>query len=405
MTGDKELAVTTLEDRIRGSATHIGVYHAKLIGGLVLIHLLSGDLARALTEAKRFRRAAATNRLQNHMAWSDYLEGCTHLQTNELDVASRLFSSAIERRYILETRAVLDAFLGLALTQQLRQQPDNAQETQDQLQRFANELNDPTALALADSCAARLSVLRGNPSFAGSWSRSLPEELAPDSLFMFLEAPLITQARCFIAEGSKRSLKAATESLQNLKRQSEEWRFTCQIIEIAVLQALALEKRGRADEALDALKEVVALAEPGGWIRPFVEAGQTMTDLLMRLRQQNVSIGYIERILAAFPDTESKPPLTDLRATNDEREYKAETVAQIPDSKIQNSLIEPLTNRELDVLELLAQRLQNKEIAEKLFVSPATVKSHLESIYQKLNVSKRLEAVDKAYALKIISHR
>ena len=72
-------------------------------------------------------------------------------------------------------------------------------------------------------------------------------------------------------------------------------------------------------------------------------------------------------------------------------------------SKIQNSLIEPLTNRELEVLELLAQRLQNKEIAEKLFVSPATVKSHLESIYQKLNVNKRREAIDKAHKLGILT--
>jgi LuxR family maltose regulon positive regulatory protein len=202
-------------------------------------------------------------------------------------------------------------------------------------------------------------------------------------------------------------LKAATESLRNLKQQCEEWRFTCQIIEIAVLQALALEKRGRADEALDALKDAVALAEPGGWIRPFVEAGQTMADLLMRLRQQNVSVDYIERILAAFPDTASTTPLPDLRSTNDKREFEAETVTPIQNlkSKIQNSLIEPLTNRELDVLELLAQRLQNKEIAEKLTISPATVKSHLESIYQKLNVSNRREAIDKAYALKIIARR
>ena len=404
MTGDKELAVTALEDRIRGAATQEGVYFAKLIGGLVLIHLLSGDLAYALAEAKRFRRVAAINRLQNHKAWSDYLEGCAHLQTNELDVASRHFSRALERRYILETRAVLDAFSGLALAQQLMQQSDNAQETEDQLQRFADELNDPMTLAVADSCAARLSVLRGNPSPAESWTRSLTEEPAPESLFMWLEAPLITQARCFIAEGSKRSLKAATESLRNLKQQCEEWRFTCQIIEIAVLQALALEKRGRADEALDALKDAVALAEPGGWIRPFVEAGQTMADLLMRLRQQNVSVDYIERILAAFPDTASTTPLPDLRSTNDKREFEAETVTPIqnPKSKIQNSLIEPLTNRELDVLELLAQRLQNKEIAEKLFVSPATVKSHLESIYQKLNVGNRREAVDKAKKIRIL---
>jgi LuxR family maltose regulon positive regulatory protein len=278
------------------------------------------------------------NRLQNHKAWSDYFEGYAHLQTNEL--------------------------------------------------------NDPMTLAVADSCAARLSVLRGNPSIAESWTRSLTEEPAPESLFMWLEAPLITQARCLIAEGSKRSLKAATESLRNLKQQCEEWRFTCQIIEIAVLQALALEKRGRADEALVALKDAVALAEPGGWIRPFVEAGPPMVDLLERLRDQNVSVDYIEKILAAFRNVEhsvlkhvDKPQAT-----------------FFPSAKPQ-PLIEPLTNRELDVLELLAQRLQNKEIAEKLFVSPATIKSHLESIYQKLNVTNRREAVDKANVLRIITRR
>jgi LuxR family maltose regulon positive regulatory protein len=391
------LAVTALEDRIRGTAKQKGVYLAKLIGALVLIHLLSGDLAYALAAVKRFRIVAAMNRLQNHRAWSDYFEGYAHLQTNEFDMASHHFSRALERRYILETRAVLDAFSGLALAQQLMQQSDNVQETEDQLQRFANELNDPMTLAVADSCAARLSVLRGNPSPAESWTRSLTEEPAPESLFMWLEAPLITQARCFIAEGSKRSLKAATESLRNLRQQCEEWRFAGQTIEIAALQALALERQGRADKAMDALKDVLALAKPGGWIRPFVEAGPPMVDLLMRLRKQNVSVDHLNRILAAFPDTESIPPLPDLRSSNDDLQFESKAVDQI-----QNSLVEPLTNRELDVLELLAQRLQNKEIAEKLFVSPATIKSHLESIYQKLNVSNRREAVEKAKKIGIL---
>jgi LuxR family maltose regulon positive regulatory protein len=123
-----------------------------------------------------------------------------------------------------------------------------------------------------------------------------------------------------------------------------------------------------------------------------------MAELLKELRKQNISVQYIEKILAAFPDTAPTAPVSDLRSIKDKRKFESKTVTQM-----QNSRIEPLTNRELDVLELLAQRLQNKEIAEKLFVSPVTVKSHLESIYQKFNVNNRREAVDKATALKIIT--
>jgi len=67
------------------------------------------------------------------------------------------------------------------------------------------------------------------------------------------------------------------------------------------------------------------------------------------------------------------------------------------------SLVEPLTNREIDVLELLAQRLSNQEIAEKLFISTTTVKGHLQNIYGKLNVRKRREAVEKAKKIGILS--
>ena len=129
-----------------------------------------------------------------------------------------------------------------------------------------------------------------------------------------------------------------------------------------------------------------------------------MATLLRRLLKQKVAVDYIEMLLAAFPDTVAIPSLPDLQSTNNELRFESETVAQIPNSQsqIQNSLIEPLTNRELDVLELLAQRLQNKEIADKLFVSTETVKAHLHNIYQKLNVSKRREAVEKAKKLRIL---
>jgi LuxR family maltose regulon positive regulatory protein len=118
--------------------------------------------------------------------------------------------------------------------------------------------------------------------------------------------------------------------------------------------------------------------------------GPPLADLLKRLMKQNVAIDYIERLLAAF--------------RQDEPERLP--VPPSPRSPVSSSsLVEPLTNRELEILELLAQRLQNKEIADKLFVSVETVKTHLNNIYQKLNVTNRRQAVEKAQTLNILTRR
>jgi LuxR family maltose regulon positive regulatory protein len=144
------------------------------------------------------------------------------------------------------------------------------------------------------------------------------------------------------------------------------------------LLALALEKQGRTDDALAALETAVYLARPGGFIRPFVELGPPMAGLLKRLAEKNIAAAYIGRLLAAFHAT---PPPT-------------ASDAQPPDVQ--------LTNRELDILDLLAQRLQTKEVAEKLFISSETVNTHLKNLYRKLGVHNRRDAVTSARNLGII---
>jgi LuxR family maltose regulon positive regulatory protein len=112
-----------------------------------------------------------------------------------------------------------------------------------------------------------------------------------------------------------------------------------------------------------------------------------MFGLLKQLVRQNVALDYIGQILAAFRD--------------DEQAVITEAANQ-PITSDHQPLVEPLTNRELDVLELLAQRLSNQEIAEKLFISTTTIKTHLQNIYGKLNVSKRREAAEKAKKIGIL---
>ena len=166
---------------------------------------------------------------------------------------------------------------------------------------------------------------------------------------------------------------------------------TLHLVEVLGLRAVAHEKQGKAQETLTVLERSVTLARPGGFIFPFVELGAPIADLLKRLFEQNVAPDYNKTILSAFEGI--KPAAVSNTSASDSISLS------IPAPK---TLIEPQTNRELDVLELLAQRLQNKEIADKLFVATETVKAHLSNIYQKLNVSKRREAVEKAKKLRIL---
>jgi LuxR family maltose regulon positive regulatory protein len=202
-------------------------------------------------------------------------------------------------------------------------------------------------------------------------------------MLMWLEVPAITHLRIMVATGSRESLQQASELLETLRQSAEALHNTYQIIEILVLQCLALEKLGRVDEALEFLQQAIKLAEPDGWVRPFIESGRPIAELLERLAVQKGVTNHVQLVLNRFPTHEELPADTAASASR-----------TITDSKA--GLAEPLTRREFDVLKLLAQRLQTKEIAARLFVSPETVKTHLKNLYQKLDVKNRREAAIKA---------
>jgi LuxR family maltose regulon positive regulatory protein len=212
-------------------------------------------------------------------------------------------------------------------------------------------------------------------------------------MIWWLEIPAVTHCRVLLAKETEASLQEAEEKLREHLDQNKANHNTCHMIHIMPLLALAYKKQDRTEEALTILEEAVVMGEPGGWIRPFIELGPPMADMLQQLHKQNVAVEYIERLLSAFRRDEQV-------VVPDESDQ--DISSPVPPSPISQPLLEPLTNRELEILELLAQRLQNKEIAEKLFVSTETVKSHLKNIFGKLNASNRREAVQRAKTLNIL---
>jgi len=169
---------------------------------------------------------------------------------------------------------------------------------------------------------------------------------------------------------------------------------------------------------LEKLTQALALSEPGGFIRLFVDLGPQMADLLKRLVKQNVAVDYIGRILAAFRDDAHRavPVATDHESQSPRHPIPlspsllvspspSPPLSPSPSLSSSQPLVEPLTNRELEVLDLVTQRLSTKEIAAKLFISTGTVKKHLSNIYGKLNVNNRRQAGEKAVALGILMRR
>jgi LuxR family maltose regulon positive regulatory protein len=155
------------------------------------------------------------------------------------------------------------------------------------------------------------------------------------------------------------------------------------VIEIQLLQALAHQMHGEETQTLDILSEAIRLAEPEGYIRTFVDEGAPMEALLYRLRRRDGKhkpTPYLDRLLDAFQQ-ESKT-----------HEWVGESIKKQP-------LPEPLSERELQVLQLLARGASNQEIAQKLVIVVDTVKRHVSHVFSKLGVSNRVQAVRQAQAL------
>ncbi|WP_419194252.1 LuxR C-terminal-related transcriptional regulator [Novipirellula herctigrandis] len=398
MDGQQDSAVQRLEDRIDRTDPAEGQLLSRLVAGSAFAHLISGDLQRARLEAQRLHLVASRISIRNTEAWASYMQATTCLHAGEFDAASSHFAEVAKLRYVLEPRAAVDALAGLALSQQLGQFEAEADETAELLQEFTRDLNERQYLSVAQACHVRLALLRGDGAQALQWARAANEVAMPSTLFFWLEAPPMTQARGLITAGSKQDLASATESLSAIRAVNESGRFTYQTIEAAALQAVALDMQGSTEDTFDSLDEAFGLAEPGRWVRPFVELGQPMTSLLQRARLDNVSIEYVDRLLRAFP----KNP----KAEASKSSIQAPVVQSVPTGADVKSgtepYVEPLTNRELETLQLLAERLYDKEIAKTLSISVWTVRTHVKHIFEKLHVTKRREAFVKAEELGLL---
>ncbi|HEU5101741.1 MAG TPA: LuxR C-terminal-related transcriptional regulator [Roseiflexaceae bacterium] len=238
----------------------------------------------------------------------------------------------------------------------------------------------------------RVWLAQGRLSEALRWAHE--QGLSADDELSFLrEFEHITLARVLIAQYARghadRAIREALKLLGRLQEAAEAGARIGSAIEIAVLRALAHQAQGQLAPALAALDHALMLAEPEGYIRIFVDEGPAMARLLSTAAAQGMRLDYIGKLVAAC---------------NNATKSREQAEEPSPSSSVvgSSSLVEPLSQRELEVLHLIAQGRSNREISERLFLALSTVKGHNQKIFDKLQVQSRTQAVARARELDLL---
>jgi LuxR family maltose regulon positive regulatory protein len=265
---------------------------------------------------------------------------------------------------------------------------DGASEVIEDVENTAREFGmPPWAMTQMASWQARIWLVWDRLDAASQWAEergldTSEERMSEHQMDYYTLFEYIMLARIMIAKGR---LDESLELLDWLLVVAETGGRISSAIEISILQALTYHAGGDTSQAMDALERALTLAEPHGFIRTFVDEGPSMARLLYAALSREITPDYVRRLLGAFPTTEqegTRPP-----------------IPQAPG----DGLIEPLSEREIEVLHLIAEGLTNSEIASRLVLSPHTVKVHIRNIYGKINVHNRAQAIAKARELGLLS--
>lgn len=368
-----------------------------LLGALAILELTAANLDAAAQALGRLLAAAdeavarsawqASGIVATWHAWGHCFLGQIAYERNDLAAARGHWEQIAARRYLASPRAAHEALAGLALIAQIQGDGAAAQAHADAARAFAVETRNPLAVAVSAALEARLALLAGRQAEALRRSEELLLSV-PVSAASVQELPPVTRVRALLADGAPAALTAALRLARSCLAQAEGAHNTRQSIALLALHALLLQAARRPDEAIQTLGRALALGEPAGLTRTFLDLGPPMAALLRAYAAGHPQAAYARRLLAAFAVESGQgpgPPLADVTPV-------AAGAA-------------PLTPRELELLVLIDQRLTIQEIAERLVISTNTVKRHTSNIFAKLGAGNRREACARARDLGLVPPR
>ena len=359
---------------------------------------------RSFTEALSISQKSG---IKFHMSLASNSLGQIQEKENQLYLAAESYRRVLQLSGDYPLPSASEAYLGLARICYEWNELDAAEEHGQQSLRLAQQYDrEIDRYIFSEVFLARLKLARGDVVGATAllaeveqsarqknFVNRIPEIAAAQVLVLLRNGNLtaaahlvqkyqlpVSQARVNLAQGAP---PAALAVLKPLRREIEAKGLVDELLKIMVLQAVALHSNREKDQAVQLLGEALALAEMGGFIRLFVDEGVPMAQLLLEAASQGVMPDYIGKLLVVF----------------EAEKRKNEDKPDLPHAKL---LIEQLSQRELEVLQLIAQGLSNREISDRLFLALSTIKGHNRIIFIKLQAQNRTEAVARARELGLL---
>jgi LuxR family transcriptional regulator, maltose regulon positive regulatory protein len=322
---------------------------------------------------------------------------------NQLHLAAQTYRRVLQLAGDPPLPVACEAHLGLARISYEWDDLDAAQMHGQQGVQLARQIENTDRFVACEVFLARLKLAQGDVAGAASilaeagqsvrqhnFVHRMPDVAGAQVLTLLRQGNLeaaaqlaqthqlpISQARVNLARGDPSTALAV---LEPLRRQADAKGWADERLKVMVLQAVAHHAHGENNKAVHLLGDALALAEPGGFIRTFVDEGIPMARLLSEAAAHGVMPDYAARLLVVL-EAEAQ---------------MSEDKSYLPSAPTAQSLTEPLSQRELEVLQLIALGLSNREISERLFLALITVKGHNRNIFRKLRVRRRTEAVARA---------
>jgi LuxR family maltose regulon positive regulatory protein len=360
---------------------------AQATEGLALAQYHQGRLRAPAQSCQQVIDLGAQSAAQAPLAAAGYVElAGIYTEWNDLETAADLLDKALAlcRQWgIVQT--LNEAYTAQSRLLQAQGDIAGAWEALEEARQFSSMEGDHSMvnfrLATQQAC---LNLRAGEPDKVVRWVEGMKAAFASGERSQQLPAAFIetlqtTLARAYLAQDKAGEALAV---LEPLLPPTEATGAFLHVIEVCALKALALQALGDTSAALAALERSLALAEPEGFVRVYLNEGAPMATLLRKAASHNICPDYVGRLLTSLEIEIARP-----------------SAPQLP---CPSALLEPLTPRELDVLHLISQGLSNKDIAEKLVIALNTVKRHTSGIYSKLDVKSRTQAVAQARELGLL---